>query len=69
VKKTTLKIGHLRTKKFLSVVEKIQKDFPKYHLIVELDSSGLFSTTYFLWVRELDYIDEVLKIFDDELHL
>lgn len=69
MKKTTLKIGHLRTKKFLKIVEKIQKDFPKYHLIAELESSGWFSTTYFLWVRESDYIDEVLEIFDDELHL
>lgn len=68
MKKTTLKIGNLRTKKFLSLVEKIQKDFPKYHLIAELESSGLFSATYFLWVRETDYIDEVLKIFDEELN-
>jgi len=67
--KTTLIIGKLRNKKFLKVIKNIQEKFPQYHLIVEVERSGWFSTTYVIWVREPYYISSILKILGDELHV
>lgn len=62
--KTSLQIGNLRKKKFLKCVENIQKDFPHYHLIVEVESRRWFSTTYLIWVRESYHLSNVLNLLE-----
>lgn len=65
--KTTLQIGILRNKKFLKVVKAIQKQFPQYQLIIEVESRGWFSITYSVWVRDIYHISNVRYMIENRM--